>query len=176
MIQSGDQVGRLLILERTGWRTYGRRVQPIWKCVCECGKESRVTQSNLTTRHTRSCGCLEKENLDRIMRQRVKHGDARAGKQSHLYIVWCGMKQRCEDRNAPRFEDWGGRGIKVLWKCYEDFKRDMGPSYKPGLEIERVNNDGHYCKENCAWVTDKEQSNNRRPRRWYRRPHGLVRQ
>lgn len=173
MIQSGVQVGRLLVLEQTGWRHFPSKLERMWKCLCVCGKETRVQNSNLNSKRTRSCGCLEKENLDRLVRKLVKHGDSKRGNLHHLYTVWGSMKQRCEDPDHPRFEDWGGRGIKILWKCYEDFKRDMEPTYRPGLQIERKNNSGHYCKENCTWATPKEQSNNRRPRRWHRRPRGL---
>ena len=29
-----------------------------WRCLCKCGKEAIVCQSNLKSSHTRSCGCL----------------------------------------------------------------------------------------------------------------------
>lgn len=37
-----------------------------WKCKCECGEETIVRRSNLTTGKTRSCGCLlrEKDTLE----------------------------------------------------------------------------------------------------------------
>lgn len=72
------------------------------------------------------------------------------------------MRQRCNDPNSISYKYYGARGIKVMWESYEDFKRDMGDSYAPGLKIERINNNGHYCKENCCWKTDAEQCRNRR--------------
>lgn len=28
-----------------------------WICICECGREVAVRGSNLTTNHTKTCGC-----------------------------------------------------------------------------------------------------------------------
>ena len=37
----------------------------------------------------------------------------------------------------------------------------MVSSYEVGLEIDRIDVDGDYCRENCRWVTHLENSNNR---------------
>lgn len=81
-----------------------------------------------------------------------------------LYHVWSNMKRRCHDERFPDYQRWGARGIKVCskWMDYKTFEEDMLPSYKKGLQLDRVDNDGDYCPENCKWSTPREQSNNKR--------------
>lgn len=38
----------------------------------------------------------------------------------------------------------------------------MGKRPSEKYSIERINNDGDYCKENCKWILKSEQSNNTR--------------
>lgn len=51
------------------------------------------------------------------------------------------------------------------WMDFENFMRDMLPGYKPGLTLERKNNDGPYCASNCVWATRYEQARNNRRNR-----------
>jgi hypothetical protein len=46
----------------------------------------------------------------------------------------------------------------------------MGRRPNQHYSIERINNDLGYYKDNCKWATRKEQNNNRRKRRWARKP------
>lgn len=78
------------------------------------------------------------------------------------------MKQRCLNPNCPDFKFYGGRGINISpeWLDFDNFQRDVGPGFRPNLTLERIDNDGSYCKDNCRWVTRKDQANNRRTNRF----------
>jgi len=93
-----------------------------------------------------------------------------------LYWIWNTMKGKCQNPNHDSYEHYGGRGIYVCdrWQDYDNFEVDMGPTYSPGLTLERIDNDGPYSPENCRWATYKEQGRNKRNNRYLDTPWGLL--
>lgn len=81
-----------------------------------------------------------------------------------IYASWYSLKRRCNNPNFRQYKDYGGRGITYdpHWEKFENFKKDMGKTFKKGLTLERIDNDGNYCKENCKWATHQEQNRNKR--------------
>lgn len=84
--------------------------------------------------------------------------------QDRLYAVWCAMKERCNNTHNKRYPRYGGRGIRVCKEWSNDFsdfaKWAENNGYRDGLTIDRMENDGNYCPENCRWVTTKQQNRN----------------
>ncbi len=131
-------------------------------CKCDCGQTREVALIRLTTGKTRSCGCI----AIKILKQRfTTHGMG-----GHpLYNVWNSMKQRCSNPKQRAYYRYGGRGIRVCneWLRFEPFKNwALSNGYKEDLTLERVDNDGNYEPDNCAFVSKKRQANNRKTNRF----------
>lgn len=105
-----------------------------------------------------------------MSRNHVTHGMY----HTKFHRVWRGIKQRTQDKKFPKYKSYGGRGIKCEWECFERFKSDMYKSFlkavlrygEEKISIDRIDNDGNYCKKNCRWATNAEQAKNRRTNRY----------
>lgn len=84
---------------------------------------------------------------------------------SSLYKAWANMRDRCYNPNYHRYEKYGGRGISVCqdWRySFEPFRDWALPNgWKKGLQLNRIDNDGNYCPDNCNWITLAEQQLNK---------------
>lgn len=150
LIDVTDQkFGRLVVLERAG---SDRWSQAMWRCRCDCGNWVNVSGYGLRSGNTRSCGCLQKDVV-------TVHGKS----HTRAYYCWASMKDRCINPRSCSYKDYGGRGISICedFQTFESFYSLMGDP-PDGKSLDRVNNDGDYCRENCRWATPKEQANNRR--------------
>lgn len=156
---TGKRFGKLVVIKRVENIWQGNRSVVAWLCKCDCGNEKVVSGGSLRSGNAKSCGCLSFEKI-------YKHG----GSYDKLYSVWNGIKQRCNNEKSNAYKNYGGRGISVCdeWENSYVAFRDWAISngYVEGLEIDRIDNNGNYCPENCRVITHKEQQSNKRTNRW----------
>ena len=108
---------------------------------------------------TQSCGCSHRE---KAKSDNTTHG----GTGTRLHHIWLNIRQRCRNKNHPRYEDYGGRGIDVCDEWYDSFVsfRDwsIANGYNDALTIDRINNNDGYRPDNCRWATYSQQARNTR--------------
>ena len=153
---TGRLIGRLTVLSKIEGSDKSINVK--WNCVCSCGKKLAVLGGNLRSNHTKSCGCLQSDSIRKIA---TTHGL----RKHPLYKIWHWMLERCYSEYSTGYKNYGGRGISVCneWRnSVKVFFLDMSEGWKKGLQLDRSDNNGNYSKENCRWVTPKDNNRNKR--------------
>lgn len=155
----GNSYGRLIV---TGW-TYvelksGRQFR--WRCSCSCGIEITVQTYDLTSGHTKSCGCL---NSELVSDRNRTHGMSAFCE----YSSWIAAKTRVSNPNTNCVENYLDRGITMSeewFNSFEQFFADMGKKPSKEYTLERKDVNLGYCKENCIWENRSIQAFNQRLR------------
>lgn len=146
---------RLLVIRKVPGKTRNH-----WLCLCDCGKETVVSPTNLLSGNTKSCGCY---SVDRTREVHTTHGLSHT-RPNNIYKA---MLSRTGNPNDSHYANYGGRGIKVCdsWlEAFSAFWEDMEEGYQDTLTLERKNYNEGYSKENCVWATYKKQARNTRQR------------
>ena len=159
---TGRVFGRLTVIGRD--TSYQSATNKKWICRCSCdGKILSIFGNSLTSGHTRSCGCIQRESASAVgsAKRKWNNGIERTLADN----VYVNMKQRCYNPNHTEYHRYGGRGIKICEEWLSDKKAfvdwAISSGYRQGLTIERVNNDGNYSPHNCKLIPKPDQSNNR---------------
>lgn len=158
----GQTFSRLTVIGYSGLMSEGSRLAG-WACRCECGNQSLVSITSLTTGAVRSCGCLNKD----VMKERkgenspsYKHGEA----NSSWYGCYTAMVHRCTNPDRNNYSNYGGAGVKVHQEWIDDplkFREHIGPRPSLNHSIDRYpDNTGNYEPGNVRWATREEQGQN----------------
>jgi hypothetical protein len=154
-IEIGQEFHRWTII---GTAEPGKTGKKHWTCQCSCGTIKVVSQCNLYSGGSKSCGCFHNEVASRIHKT---HGQSKTSE----YKIWKGIKKRIFDEKEPGFVNYGGRGItmdKTWANSFEAFIAHIGPRPSRFHTVERKDNNKGYEPDNVKWATRKEQNNNKR--------------
>jgi len=150
-IKQGDRFGKLTIIKEVG-----RIILPsgqknrAFLCKCDCGNEKEIRLLHLIRGRIKTCTiCTKRADLE----------------YPKLYRVWKSIKERCYLESYINAERYSKRGIKVCdeWLySYNNFKEwALNNGYNQNLRIDRIDNNGNYQPNNCRFVTNQENVNNR---------------
>lgn len=133
-------------------RDFSKKSHPKWErrwlWKCDCWKEKSFAYCCVKSWRHKTCGCRIWWKTKRPYYKR-------------LYSIWAWMRIRCTQKSHKQYHCYWWKWVKVERKTIESFYQDMIWSYKPWLQIDRIDNDGNYSKSNCRRVTRKENCNNR---------------
>lgn len=161
----GMKFGRLTVADREPSKS--KKDKGLWICKCDCGNVIRVRTHSLKSGNTASCGCKRKETVKQVM---TKHGE----RNTRLYNVWLDMKQRCYNNKNTEYKNYGRRGITVCDEWKNSFSNFSKWAYENGYDkdavrgectLDRMDVNGCYKPENCRWVNNYVQMNNKRNNR-----------
>lgn len=154
----GQSFGRLHLDSYLG---SGKFRKALYACTCACG--AKCEKAWPFNGKTPSCGCAMREAQSAA---KLKHGHSRRdhnGGSTKAYMTWSKMKHRCSNPNNKNYALYGGRGITVCdeWQAFEGFLADMGEP-TGDMTLDRIDTDKGYSKENCRWISQRENCQNKR--------------
>lgn len=146
----GKRFGKLVVV---AVESLDRHYNVKYLCDCDCGNTCTKLGGNLRRGASTSCGC---ETYNHLKKHQMT--------STPEYRAWTEMKRRCYDSSRIGYKNYGARGIAVCkeWiDSFENFYSDMGKR-PDNTSLDRIDNNGDYCPDNCRWATAVEQNVNKR--------------
>lgn len=124
--------------------------------ICSCGNHSKTYRySSLTSMAVRSCGCYKTDLW-------TTHGLS----ETKIYAAWLSMMRRCYCEKDSNYSRYGKRGIRVSEE-FQDvnifYEWAINNGFQEGLQIDRIDVNGHYDRDNVRWATQAQNACNKRP-------------
>lgn len=156
-VKEGETFNQLTVLGVEFRCGFGKRKTShrVVVCQCTCGTIHVPIVGQLIGGVSASCGC--------VRRKMKRHGHS----GTRLYSAWANMLRRCRNETSKKYENYGGRGIRVCqeWQRFEPFLAwSLANGYADDREIDRKDSNGNYEPDNCRWVTTYQQTTNHRSR------------
>lgn len=152
----GEIYGKWTVIKESSDKPQKNSRAKFYECKCECGNVSIIRSDQLKSGRSKGCKDCYKIKFKKMVTKHSLHN-------SSTYGIWRGIHKRCKLLSHPSYRWYGAKGVKVCerWSKFESFLEDMGERPE-GLQIDRIDTHGDYTKENCRWVTPKENQNNRK--------------
>lgn len=114
---TGKTFDRLTVIERKG---IDKRGYALWLCECDCGNSYITSGKNLTSGHTRSCGCLQKEVVSNQMKELNE-------------ILW-------QDEEFQKMHSEKMKQLRAEWEQDENYKKMRSDIAKKQWQDEEFRN------------------------------------
>jgi len=138
----------------------------LWFCQCDCGNTAVVRGTSLRYGSTKSCGCgsLAQAKANAASGREKRRLPFPPGYRRKMQEMYRNVKSRCYDPRNHRWDNYGGRGIRVCKEWMKDrhafYSWCMENGFRPGLQIDRIDVNAGYSPSNCRFVDAFVKQNN----------------
>ena len=158
--ETGNTYGSMLVLEHLpSINPTGNKYVAMVKVECTCcGKISEKRLHNIKRPDTSGCS----RTCPAFKSTITKHGLT----NSRVYKSWDNIVTRCTRPSHKSYEHYDnliiGQKLDPKWLTFDGFLSDMGEPTNKNVKftIDRIDNRKGYCKDNCRWATQQEQTLN----------------